>query len=78
MPNFFIPVHSPETHYPQTPRPPQILTKFVSSAFEVLRESAIANLSTALKSAHTLDQYCVPALIANVSNRLFTAEKHAK
>lgn len=46
------------------------------AAFEALRDAAIENLSIALRSAHTLDQYCVPALVANLSNRLFTAEKH--
>ncbi|XP_037935498.1 phosphatidylinositol 4-kinase alpha isoform X1 [Teleopsis dalmanni] len=46
------------------------------AAFEALRDAAIENLSIALRSAHTLDQFCVPALVANVSNRLFTAEKH--
>ncbi|XP_067636083.1 phosphatidylinositol 4-kinase alpha isoform X2 [Eurosta solidaginis] len=46
------------------------------AAFEALRDAAIENLSMALRSAHTLDQYCVPALVANLSNRLFTAEKH--
>ncbi|EDW65723.2 LOW QUALITY PROTEIN: uncharacterized protein Dvir_GJ18746 [Drosophila virilis] len=45
-------------------------------AFEALRDAAIENLSIALRAAHTLDQFCVPALVANVSNRLFTAEKH--
>ncbi|EDW82565.1 uncharacterized protein Dwil_GK25066 [Drosophila willistoni] len=46
------------------------------AAFEALRDAAIENLSIALRAAHTLDQFCVPALVANVSNRLFTAEKH--
>ncbi|XP_017062942.1 phosphatidylinositol 4-kinase alpha isoform X1 [Drosophila eugracilis] len=45
------------------------------AAFEALRDAAIENLSIALRAAHTLDQFCVPALVANVSNRLFTAEK---
>ena len=40
-----------------------------------MRDAAIENLSIALRAAHALDQYCVPALVANVSNRLFTAEK---
>ncbi|XP_055848789.1 phosphatidylinositol 4-kinase alpha isoform X1 [Episyrphus balteatus] len=52
------------------------LTKSGQAAFEALRDAAIENLSIALRSAHSLDQYCVPALVANVSNRLFTAEKH--
>lgn len=70
-------VNSPEVHSLHT-QMPHIIQKSVPSAFEVLRDSAIENLSIALKSAHTLDQYCIPALIANVSNRLFTAEKHSK
>ncbi|XP_055374781.1 phosphatidylinositol 4-kinase alpha [Condylostylus longicornis] len=45
------------------------------AAFEALRDAAIENLSIALSAAQTLDPYCVPALVANVSNRLFTAEK---
>lgn len=52
------------------------MTKSPVSAFEALREAAIENLSIALRAAHPTDQYCVPALIANVSNRLFIAEKN--
>lgn len=52
------------------------MTRSGHAAFEALRDAAIENLSIALRSAHTLDQFCVPALVANVSNRLFTAEKH--
>ncbi|XP_055625261.1 phosphatidylinositol 4-kinase alpha isoform X4 [Toxorhynchites rutilus septentrionalis] len=51
------------------------LTKSAYEAFEALRDAAIDNLSIALKAAHALDPYCVPALVANVSNRLFTVEK---
>lgn len=40
-----------------------------------MRDAAIENLAIALKAAHGLDPYCVPALVANVSNRLFTVEK---
>lgn len=69
-------VNSPEAH--TSHHMPQIIQKSLPSGFEVLRDSTIENLSIALKSAHALDQYCVPALIANVSNRLFTAEKHLK
>ncbi|XP_049538873.1 phosphatidylinositol 4-kinase alpha isoform X1 [Anopheles darlingi] len=54
---------------------PRGLTKSSQEAFEALRDAAIENLSIALRAAHALDQYCVPALVANVSNRLFTAEK---
>lgn len=58
------------------PQKPLGLTKSAQSAFEALREAAIENLSIALRAAHPLDQYCVPALVANVSNRLFIAEKN--
>ncbi|KAL1402807.1 hypothetical protein pipiens_019636, partial [Culex pipiens pipiens] len=51
------------------------LTKSAHEAFEALRDAAIENLAIALKAAHGLDPYCVPALVANVSNRLFTVEK---
>ncbi|XP_001658919.2 phosphatidylinositol 4-kinase alpha isoform X6 [Aedes aegypti] len=51
------------------------LTKSAHEAFEALRDAAIENLAIALKAAHALDPYCVPALVANVSNRLFTVEK---
>lgn len=54
------------------------ITKSAQSAFEALRDASIENLAIALRSAHSLDPYCVPALVANVSNRLFTAEKQEK
>lgn len=60
------------------PLKPLGITKSAQSAFEALREAAIENLSIALRAAHSLDPYCVPALVANVSNRLFTAEKQEK
>lgn len=47
----------------------------VQTAFEQLRDAAIENLCYALEAAHTLDPDCVRALVASVSNRLFTAEK---
>ncbi|KAK5638099.1 hypothetical protein RI129_012394 [Pyrocoelia pectoralis] len=47
----------------------------VQWAFEKLRDVAIENLCCALEAAHTLDPDCVRALVASVSNRLFTAEK---
>lgn len=47
----------------------------VQCAFEKLRDAAIENLCYALEAAHTLDPDCVRALVASVSNRLFTAEK---
>ena len=45
------------------------------SAFEKLRDAAIENLCYALEAAHSSDPDCVRALVASVSNRLFTAEK---
>lgn len=54
------------------------VTKSAEAAFDALRDAAIENLSLALRSAQVLDPYCVPALVANVSNRLFTAEKKEK
>lgn len=60
------------------PSKPKGITKSAQAAFEALRDAAIENLSIALHSAHVLDPYCVPALVANVSNRLFTAEKQEK
>lgn len=60
------------------PLKPVGITKSAQAAFEALRDGAIENLSIALHSAHVLDPYCVPALVANVSNRLFTAEKQEK
>lgn len=45
------------------------------TAFEKLRDAAIENLCIALKAAHVIDADCVKALVASVSNRLFTAEK---
>lgn len=44
-------------------------------AFEKLRDAAIENLCYALSAAHSLDPDCVRALVASVSNRLFTADK---
>ncbi|XP_023707312.1 phosphatidylinositol 4-kinase alpha isoform X2 [Cryptotermes secundus] len=44
-------------------------------AFEKLRDAAIENLCTALQAAYSMEPYCVPALVASVSKRLFTAEK---
>jgi phosphatidylinositol 4-kinase A len=44
------------------------------TAFEKLRDAAIENLCIALEAAQSIDPYCVPALVASVSNRLFTAE----
>lgn len=47
----------------------------IQIAFEQLRDSAIENLCHALSAAHTIDSDCVKALVASVSNRLFTTEK---
>ncbi|KAL1453772.1 hypothetical protein WDU94_010085 [Cyamophila willieti] len=44
------------------------------SQFERLRDAAIENLCIALRSAHAVIPDCVPALVASLSNRLFTAE----
>ncbi|XP_025837646.1 phosphatidylinositol 4-kinase alpha [Agrilus planipennis] len=52
--------------------------KYVSPtkvAFEKLRDAAVENLCYALEAAHAVDPDCVRALVASVSNRLFTAEK---
>lgn len=53
-------------------------TKSAQSAFESLREAAIENLSLALRSAYAMDPYCILSLVANVSSRLFSAEKLEK
>ncbi|XP_041971459.1 phosphatidylinositol 4-kinase alpha isoform X3 [Aricia agestis] len=45
-----------------------------STPFEKLRDAAIENLCVALEAALQVDQFCVPALVGSVSNRLFTAE----
>ncbi|CAG9769001.1 unnamed protein product [Ceutorhynchus assimilis] len=50
-------------------------TSPVQGAFEKLRDAAIENLCYALEAAHATDPDCVRALVASVSNRLFTAEK---
>lgn len=60
------------------PLKPVGITKSAQTAFEALRDAAIENLAIALHAAHRLDQFCVPALVASVSNRLFTAEKEKK
>lgn len=57
----------PETNVNKPPSPTQ-------SAFEKLRDAAIENLCYALEAAHSSDADCVRALVASVSNRLFTAE----
>lgn len=44
----------------------------IQNAFEKLRDAAIENLCYALEAAHTLDPDCVRALVASVSNKLFT------
>lgn len=44
-------------------------------AFEKLRDAAIENMCIALLAAYRVDTDCVRALVASVSNRLFTAEK---
>uniref|UniRef100_A0A8D8UEF4 1-phosphatidylinositol 4-kinase n=1 Tax=Cacopsylla melanoneura TaxID=428564 RepID=A0A8D8UEF4_9HEMI len=52
---------------PRSPEPQE-------SQFERLRDAAIENLCIALRSAHAVIPDCVPALVASLSNRLFTAE----
>ena len=47
----------------------------IRQAFEKLRDAAIEDLCYALEAGYTLDQDVVRALVAAVSNRLFTAEK---
>lgn len=49
-------------------------TSAVQTAFEKLRDAAIGNLCIALEAAHSVNPDCVPALVASVSNRLFTAD----
>lgn len=73
----FLPVQGNDLPL-NVPLKPFGITKSAQAAFEALRDAAIENLSIALRAAHTLDPYCVPALVANVSNRLFTAEKQEK
>lgn len=75
---FKIVVQGNDMRTVDVPQRPIGITKSAQSAFEALREAAIENLSIALRAAHSLDQFCVPALVANVSNRLFTAEKLEK
>lgn len=72
------PVQGSDLRAIDLPQKPKGITKSAQAAFEALRDAAIENLSIALHSAHVLDPYCVPALVANVSNRLFTAEKQEK
>lgn len=55
-----------------------ISSDHVESQFERLRNSSIENLCIALRAAYTLDPFCVPALLASLSNRLYTAEKSKK
>lgn len=49
-------------------------TSSVHTAFEKLRDAAIGNLCIALEAAHSVNPDCVPALVASVSNRLYTAD----
>jgi hypothetical protein len=50
-------------------------TNSSQTAFEKLRDAAIENLCIVLKAAYSVDPHCVQALVASVSNRLYTAEK---
>lgn len=56
----------------------QTNTGLSHNTFELLRNKAIEHLSIALKANHLDDFYCVPALVANVSNRLYSIEKNSK
>ncbi|KAG7197176.1 hypothetical protein KM043_007256 [Ampulex compressa] len=49
-------------------------TSALLTAFEKLRDAAIGNLCIALEAAHSVNPDCVPALVASVSNRLFTTD----
>lgn len=69
-----ISVHGHDSAAINVPLKPVGITKSAQAAFEALRDAAIENLSIALRASHTLDPYCVPALIANVSNRIYTAK----
>lgn len=70
-----ITVQGPEKSLDLNHSKPAGMTKSAQSAFEMLREVAIENLSLALRSAYAMDPYCILSLVANVSSRLFSAEK---
>jgi len=53
------------------------LRALAASSLESLRQVAIKNLSRCLRAALDVDQNCVKALIASMSNRLYQAEKSA-
>lgn len=74
----FVVVQENDYRAIDVPLKPVGITKSAQAAFEALRDAAIENLSIALHAAHTLDKFCVPALVANVSSRLFNAEKQEK
>lgn len=76
--NFVFTVQENDFRAIDVPLKPVGITKSAQAAFEALRDAAIENLSIALHAAHKLDKFCVPSLVANVSNRLFTAEKQEK
>ena len=73
-----ITVQGPEKSLDLSSTKPESVTKSAQSAFESLREVAIENLSLALRSAYAMDPYCILSLVANVSSRLFSAEKLEK
>lgn len=73
-----ITVQGPEKTFDFNHAKPVEITKSAQSAFESLREAAIENLSLALRSAYAMDPYCILSLVANVSSRLFSAEKLEK
>lgn len=73
-----ITVQGPEKSLDLNQSKPAGMTKSAQSAFDLLREVAIENLSLALRSAYAMDPYCILSLVANVSSRLFSAEKLEK
>lgn len=71
-------MQGPESKTVDIPAKPVKMTKTAQIAFESLRDATIENLSLALKASYALDPYCIPSLVANVSSRLFSAEKLEK
>lgn len=49
--------------------------KLAATSFESLRIEATKNLSVCLRERSQMDQHCIQAFIASVSNRLYQAEK---
>ena len=53
-------------------------SNFVKKVYEQLRDRGINNLCIALRSGVQLDQHCIQAFIASVSNRLYQIDKKDK